>query len=544
MLIDATSSCQALDESSRVRRLESRRHIAWWIGFVFVPGRPAGDDSVAYFLDHVSQVDLRQAVQILKGIFFFVLRDRASGTTHAFVDNSGLFKAYRGPKRISSSFLQLISSERIKWSDISPEAIVEFIQFGNIHFGNTFVPGIRKIGSDQICTFDRSGEITILAKALIDLHEAPSDNLEVQFQKLAQSFRYEKLSVDLTGGLDSRLISCLFAQCGLTFETAVSGTPDHPDLRIAAEVSRVLGVPFHAYHHQPGVNSESLQTLFEVVDGISDMLRYHRLLQYQLWRRGRGNSLSISGMGGELFRDFWWLQDFPFYGRKSANLKRLYRLRICPRPAPNWMLGSKYRSALNSLEEMMLNGLKNYLDVTNARTYDRIYYFIRMQEVAGCLSCNSLRLGLPHYSPLLDRECVRVGVNLPIRLRAFSGFHRAVITARCPAVSSIVTTGGATARRTVVGLPAGVWGYANNAIKRFLKKLSQRAGGPMMFMPVNPDNPLFLSYVLRSPDLRGDIQNLQSLGVLDPGVGIDVIRPEYLGRLMTVARLARYLSGT
>src|SRR5205085_4578813 len=141
-----------------------------------------------------------------------------------------------------------------------------------------------------------------------------------------QSIANEKVSLDLTGGIDSRLLAAAFSYFGMPFELAASGVEGTPDIEIAAEVAKALGKEFFVTSHDP--HRTDWNELFALSDGLFDLGKSDRPLQLQQDRAARGITLAISGAGGELFKDFWWLQDFPFYARKKPNLERLYAMRF------------------------------------------------------------------------------------------------------------------------------------------------------------------------------------------------------------------------
>ena len=61
-----------------------------------------------------------------------------------------------------------------------------------------------------------------------------------RFAALARSLDGCALSVDATGGFDSRLVLCLLDAHGLPFELATSGRPGAPDTEVARAVARLL----------------------------------------------------------------------------------------------------------------------------------------------------------------------------------------------------------------------------------------------------------------------------------------------------------------
>ena len=65
------------------------------------------------------------------------------------------------------------------------------------------------------------------------------------FASLKKSLSGRALSVDATGGFDSRLVLCLLGNQSLPFELAISGLPGTADTEIARQIATMLGRPFH-----------------------------------------------------------------------------------------------------------------------------------------------------------------------------------------------------------------------------------------------------------------------------------------------------------
>ena len=124
-----------------------------------------------------------------------------------------------------------------------------------------------------------------------------------EMKKIAFSLKNKKISIDLTGGIDSRLLTLIFQNAGLQFETALSGCYGHTDIETPKEVSKILGLQYYiTYHH---VNSETLfkelKATFICYDGLTDIIENHREYQFFEDRKSRGIKVSISGVGGKLY---------------------------------------------------------------------------------------------------------------------------------------------------------------------------------------------------------------------------------------------------
>src|ERR1700734_3136684 len=299
-------------EDTEVHVLETPKHAIYWTGFLYTDGKASGIDSVRCFAETLTN-GLLKALDCLKGVYMVVITSKASGEAHAFVDSSGLFHAFYSSRGVSSAFLKLVAEHRLNCPELSPEALVQFFHFGYVPFGGTFFPEINRLDGDHIVCISSAGVVNLIPKSSRALGPQPVRDFETQLKNFASSVAAEKVSVDLTGGIDSRLLAVILQYFGLPFELAVSGSDDDEDVVIAGEVAVILNRPLYVTHHEIVDFESSLPALFEVCDGLFNVAHAHAPLQNQRERRARGATLMITGAGGELLKDFWWLQDFPFY---------------------------------------------------------------------------------------------------------------------------------------------------------------------------------------------------------------------------------------
>jgi len=256
---------------------------------------------------------------------------------------------------------------------------------------------------------------------------APQNSVEAfleAWQGLAGTIGREKISVDLTGGTDSRVIVAVLDWLGVEFETAVSGTARHSDIVISQQVATALGNnhPHHPCIHR--VDPERLwQELYETVravDGVADGVSAHRLYQLFKDRLSRGISLVIGGSGGELYKDGgWWRAAtllWPGHNAGRCLIRRLVRSGLIgwglEAKTPNSILHPALRTVANSYKgKLFTTLLKRYGDKLYDgvhRLADRLFleYSVRAPRGFGDRILTS-------YNPLLDVNWVRVGINLP-----------------------------------------------------------------------------------------------------------------------------------
>jgi hypothetical protein len=501
----------------------------YWHGLVFLDNFAAGAESMREFARR-AQGNLAQAAAGLKGVYFVVLRDKLNGTSTAFVDNSGLYHAYCSEERVSNSFLGLAGMEQLGPQDADAEALVEFFHFGCIYEGKTLLQGIRKIGPGELLHFATRGPLRREAKKMVDIAMPSQEPFEFMLEKLSRAIVTEEISLDLTGGIDSRLLAVVLDYFGLTFEVAASGVPGNEDLALAGAVASVLRRKLQVTYHDSG--KEDWDRLLEICDGLFDPAKASRPMQLHHDRARRGITLALSGAGGELFKDFWWLQDFPFYAKRSPNLERLYSFRIASGELQHAYLAGRYHSLSLTYHDRLVQALAHYVSGSNTQTYDRIYYSFKMQALAGRFLTNGLA-SIDMYAPYLERDAVRAGYTMERGQRFFNRYHRQIVTkyslaaARLPSTEggmSASTEGGAIAR-DLSRYVADRWRRLRHKINR---NYSLRPGEQ------GPDDPQMKQHLRFVLEKRRSLERLKDEGILNPSLQLENIRPEYFGTLLAL----------
>ena len=304
--------------------LRTERWEGTWRGFLYLDGIAAGEKSVLKFLEHVtSPQELVAKSGRLKGTYFLALRDAHSGNHYAFVDPGGLFHAFYSARYAATSFLELAAAEKAGAGDIEPEALVEFFHFGSLSFGKTLFSTIRRLDPESVLCVSALDRTELLPRPVRDLNSPPVHSFEQCLTAFTHSVVGEKVSVDLTGGIDSRLLAVMLDYLSLPFELAISGVQGNTDITLAERVAGELKHPLHVAHHDVDGLEGSLPEMFSTCDGSFDVLKAHRPLQLQRQRRQRGISLSVTSVGGELFNIFGGSRTFRFT-RANSRTSRAY----------------------------------------------------------------------------------------------------------------------------------------------------------------------------------------------------------------------------
>jgi hypothetical protein len=154
-------------------------------------------------------------------------------------------------------------------------------------------------------------------------------------------------------------------------------------------------------------------------------------------------------------------------------------------------------------------------------------------------------VGLDVAAPLLDREAVvRAAMAMSPWARFSNGWHRRVITARCPALAALPTTEGYTASSAPRDLAANLLGFAATQALRVAKKAGQRVAGRAMFLAmgaVTVDVEGFLDLLRGTRAFADALARLKAMDILDPGLTPAGVRDIHVGRVLGMGLLARHL---
>lgn len=503
----------------------------------------SGKESIKTFIKELQTRNIRDACSLLKGIFFISIEEKASGDLYAFIDNSGLYQAFYTSNSISTSFLDIVKNENYRVQHLDADAVVEFLYFGTLFFNKTFFKPISRIHRDKILHLSfQDKKINILQKnipAINEFYGNAAESFHDIFAGIAESLSNLNISIDLTGGTDTRLIALILDYHGLQFETAVSGgSCNYIDVFMSEKVAKAIRHPWYSTIHTIDSLEEDIPELFNATEGLYDILHYHRLFQLQKARLERGIDTIISGVGGEFFKDFWWLQDFPFYSRSSANIERLVDMRIMSFEPMLSVFTDKYSEHSKVLRNKMIQELSQYLLDTNTKTYDNICFNFRMREEAGRELTNYSPY-VKAYAPFLDLDIARIGFNLPRKQRIFNLFLRKEFTNLNPLIAKIPTTeGGISASSDPMMIMQDIPKYVVEKMDRLLIKLNLKER--KSFIKLN--HPNFYQHVRKMKVMRESLSMLKDVKIINHRIDLENIEDRCLGMILSLGMLVNYLN--
>lgn len=423
----------------------------------------------------VSGRDANQIASDLRGNFFLAVWEGESKRGWACVDPNKHYSAYCSDHSVSRSYLELCEHDGITSNDIDIEALLEFLSLGYVHFGRTHTKRIRKISSDEIVYLDAFG-LKVDVRVTPKIEDVPIyGSLNEAFEPIADALRSMSVSVELTGGFDSRLLACLLFQNGVPFEASIAAPEGHIDHRLGSEVAQVLKVPYHLHCWEETELEKSLDDIMLACDGLTgDLTTCHRLSQLSEERLGRGVEVALKGSAGELYKDFFWQQDFPFYWSPNSRIDRLVELRIEMERQSRKILCDEAHLAYVQYRQRQFERFRIYERDRNTQTYDAIYFHERMGTWGSRMMTMLQNQNICIAAPLGEIESVQIGYHAPRTDRFYSRLHRKYITEASSAASRVLTTDGTTASSMSSDLFLDFAGYSTGAMRKLLTKANQK----------------------------------------------------------------------
>lgn len=517
-------------KSKLIKKIDNELFKVYFKG-IFIYNNFIDEEAVYSFLDSFSNNSFN--FEGTKGNYIIQILDKETGKKFCFTDNSGIYRIYFFKNNISESFLDLVGQISTSEVQLNLNSIVEFLHFGHIYFNKTFVKELQILDKNDFLIIDITDELLIDKKNIPQIEDKPDINFKKSFSDIIRLLKDKNISIDLTGGIDSRLIVSFFNKVIPNFELAISGLPENSDIKIANKIANLIQKPFNpTFHTSIDISKDDLLRIFQNTDGQVDVISYHRNNQLNDDRFNRNIELQISGVGGELFKDFWWLQDFPLYKKKKSNIEKLYNFRIEGTTFPHHILSKELENISLNLKNNTINNLSTFQQSTNTRTYDKIYYEYKMRGNASSYLLSASKY-FNVYAPLLELDLVRIGYNLERSSRFFNNFHRMLITSLNKKLAKIKSTEDISSSSLFWYKMADIFGYIKNKSKRITKVLIRKTFKQSVLQE-SPDNPRVYLDVKKNEFVLEFEQLLKENKIMSEQTSLTSVSKGYFGRFITI----------
>jgi hypothetical protein len=378
------------------------------------PGLPALDDSAG--LLGLAEQHGAGALAALDGMFAVAWHDARDGTLTIAVDPPGRLRTAvaEGPEGLFVSTSAAALGAALGRSEPDPLAAWEVLATGTLREGRTPFSGVRLLEAGKIHRFrgGRPAGTIQLPPLEPEAHEAvgPEELAERVLEAYDGSCRrllaaFPRPLVDLTGGLDSRLVVGLLARAGGEFDVTVSGREDEAEVRVARALARRLGLRMLVVPQQL---REEAPTRFERVleaarlcDGAFDAAEYAAAVAVHA-RHTAAYDASVNGSGGALLRNYWWGNRG--YRRADGDaVSQVARHLAAASLDPSFLAADEPRDASRHLRGVVERALEPWAGRPLHSRLDHALLSLRIGCWQGAFASATNRVW-PTISPLLWRE--------------------------------------------------------------------------------------------------------------------------------------------
>lgn len=402
---------------------------------------------------------------------FRVIIETSNGEIVFFSDNSNNCCFYYNTitSCYSDSFLNLC--KHCDSLSVNYESLAQFMLFGCVYGNQMFFNEIERTDGDSYYVFS-SGRIKKNSKNLSPFEKIDSvESMEDYFNRFTSSLSGLKIADVVTGGVDSRMVLCHLLRCGVAPELFIAEEPGHIDVKIAQEIANIIDAPLHIISHEYA-DENFVEDAYCASDGVFPPLSRYYLVLMRKEIKKRGFAAVFGGVCGELYKNSFINQDFPCYFGSTANLTKMYSIKIAASKFPEDILGERLKNTAQKIPEIIVAEIKKYTGDSKKATYFNIGYWIMKQRVVSV--SNAANNTIPFISPLLERAPLSIAYRKNPYLLEMQSFARREVSLYSAKLANVRTDRNLTCRSGIVPmLTESVFNYAFLAklyIKRRLNK--------------------------------------------------------------------------
>jgi asparagine synthetase B (glutamine-hydrolysing) len=436
---------------------------------------------------------LEDVVLDLDGPFFLVIKRNEGHGLWLVTDHAGIlnvYKYFKGSKlAISTSAVALSRA-----FDVTPneEGIIQFLRNASICDSETIYNEIEALEPASIFLFQYKPEPKLIRK---EYWRSPTDVMEDMSFDKAKGFVARRLLesieaiadtetiFDLTAGFDSRLILAALLTKNISnreVSTFVFGPERSPEVNLVKEYSKVLGL--ENYHL--GLPDDWKKRFYayvlralEITDGEENACNYAPILWAQEFK-AKDYMYSVNGLGGELYRDFWWMQEV-LCGKRPANLERLISTRVLQYDYDYSIFSEQWKNRMQGVARI----LKRKYQATNSDmeasgTYntlqiDNIYFRQKVRRWAGRTISSSNQI-IKTITPLTFKKNLEAGMSIPPRYKRNGKLVKATVEMLNPVLAELRMLNGAPCQNIRLDNFYRFFPFLTNISRRGLRKVSQK----------------------------------------------------------------------
>lgn len=437
MLISNETGIVNIDNFSRVY---SDKELDVYInGILFCRKMKEGEESIAYVVDYLQRTGVIPFDK-LYGSYTIVI-DFRSNRQIIFSDNSCMHGFYISENYIGSNFCEIVKAEGCNKIDrIGACEYFSLIRGGLSR--HTYVEGIGFSDNEEYYEITNSKRI----KHNKNIGSIDRGNMITEpdafFSDVVHALEDRKIICALTGGFDSRAVATCCNNVK-SVDCFVSGDNDKSaEIVLAKKAARAGGYTMkHIKSAYPNIADKVLVDKWISKGGyhISFGTAEFRIDKFMDELSIDGYEVLIDGSAGDMHKEFWFTQEFPFYRKKKARPELFYNSRMKNYSS---LFGESILSAIDEMEKIELSELSSLSRENNTKSCLLFGWYNDWYSMAAR---NTESKSPVVYSPLQEIDLVRYSYSISPRGKFMNMFLRRMISNANANVARVKTIYGTTA---------------------------------------------------------------------------------------------------
>ena len=379
----------------------------------------------------------------LKGAFNIITWDRREKKLTVFNDRYGLRPIYYSQHNnelfLASEVKAILTCNDVS-KNVDDSAIASLFFFGFVMGDKTYFESIKLLPPASLLVF-KNNEISISnywdfnfldrnEGKTQDYYEQKLGNLILQaIERHVEDGT--RITVPLSGGLDSRTILASIPEEYHPINTITFGTKDMDDVQIAKRVSETLGTNHYSLEILPEDIINNAKKIVNITDGMISFLHSIGNMKLELIRDY--TDVCLDGM--QPFGSFF--SPFAMFKRKEKLLIADYLFQLISRElAKSLFIQSYYKKIRNYPREIIGNISQKCKSTSTSSIID---YSIATQYVRRFVNYGNLvkRTHVKVRSPFFDNDLVDFMVNTPPQERRYQYLYTRTFSRLFPQLSKI-----------------------------------------------------------------------------------------------------------
>ncbi|MET1755129.1 hypothetical protein ABVV53_06625 [Novosphingobium sp. RD2P27] len=383
----------------------------------------------------------------LAGQFALILH--RGGRTFVATDFFAAFQLYHDAEMSLFSTSLLTAARVLPRVTFDPQGIYEYAFQASVLGDDTVLSEVKRLGPNRVVELTSSGEVLShsVSKPLpaAPIRQPTAERLANHKHLLTKvvteqvSHFGNQVQCPLSGGLDSRLVLAVLRSLGCQPNIYVYGWPNSPDVVIAKQIGAAEGfevewIDKDTYRDiTPEEFPEQVARNFEEHDGPPNFggMFDNGGNSYARDARHKDGALAVSGGGGEVYRDFFFLPDRRL---TAAEVTDSFFARFDRGDTTSTFDAGAY---LRRMRDKMLDVLERPGDTGKLprAVIEQIYPRVRCRSLFGRELSVEGRYS-PYLLPFLDQRVVSAAVTLPLGLKRAGLFEAQLLNAIDPVLAA------------------------------------------------------------------------------------------------------------